>query len=80
MMVNGRANNFLYFHPKRQPYVRVRARPNNRDEWVERLKKAGIEVLEGGKRSVRFRLRGVPQKQLDLLTQLFQDSYHKHMA
>ncbi len=81
VIVDGRANNFVYFHPKKQPYLRVHVRPSNRDEWIERLKSAGIEVLEGGKRSVRFRLRsGEPQKQHDLLTQLFQDSYQKHIA
>jgi len=81
LALDGRVSNFVTFHPKKQSFVRVKARPKSRDEWTEKLKAAGLEVLTGGTRSVNFRLhKGDLEKNRDLLLELFRESYDEYTA
>jgi hypothetical protein len=76
LTVSGKVNNFLVFYPKKQSFVTVHARPKKREEWAERLRDAGINVLSTGTRSVRFRLKKEDlAARRDLLKQLFSDAY-----
>jgi hypothetical protein len=56
LRVGGRKVNFVLFRPK-QDFVRVEPRLQEREEWITALKAAGLFVLEGGRRRLRFRLK-----------------------
>jgi len=79
LTISGKVNNFLTFHPKKQPFVTVVAAPEKREEWADRLREAGIEVLSTGTRRVRFRLRKEDiEKNRKLLKELFSDAYEEN--
>ncbi|PYT62080.1 MAG: hypothetical protein DMG35_08265 [Acidobacteria bacterium] len=79
LALNARANNFVHFHPRKQPHLKIHAHPASPEEWRERLRNAGLEVLPSGTTSVRFRLRKEDlDKNRDLVTQLFRDSYEEY--
>src|SRR6266851_1213719 len=79
LALDGRASNFVTFNPKKQSFVRVHAHPKSRDEWAEKLRAAGLDVLTGVTRSVRFRLhKGELEKHRDLLLELFRESYEEY--
>ncbi len=78
LTVGGKANNFIVFYPKKQ-FVTVHVRSKKREEWADRLRAAGIQVLSAGSKSIHFRLtqEGV-DKNKGLLKQLFCDSYEEN--
>ena len=73
--VGNRAENFVYFNPKKS-FVRVSApQISNAAEWKERVERAGFKLLEGGE-GVRFRV--FPQQveqHRELFVQLFEKAY-----
>jgi hypothetical protein len=78
LALDGHTSNFVKFYPKKQSFVRVKACPKNGEEWAEKLKTAGLEVLAGETRIVRFRLhKGELEKHHDLLLELFRESYEE---
>jgi hypothetical protein len=78
LALNGRANNFVYFRPRKQPQLRIHAYPGSPDEWRKRLGDAGFDVTPSGKNSVKFRLRKEDlDRNRDLIMQLFRDSYEE---
>lgn len=81
LTINGKVNNFVTFHPKKQPFVTVHAKPKKREEWADRLRDAGTNVLSTGTRSVRFRLskEDLP-KNRKLLKELFGDAYEENKS
>jgi len=79
LALDGKTTNFVRFYPRKQSFVRVKAHPKSKDEWAEKLKAAGLEVLPGGE-SVRFRLhKGDLEKNHDLLLELFRESYEEYI-
>jgi hypothetical protein len=54
LALDGRPSNFVTFYPKKQSFLSVKARPKSRDEWTEKLKAAGLEVLTGGQEASDF--------------------------
>jgi hypothetical protein len=73
--VGNRAENFVYFSPKKS-FVRVSApQISNGTEWKERVERAGFKLLEGGE-GVRFRV--FPQQfeqHRELFVELFDQAY-----
>ena len=75
LRAGGRKVNFVLFRPK-QDFVRIEPRLRQREEWITALRAAGLYVLDGGKRRLRFRLRAseVPGV-APLLRRLFEHSF-----
>jgi len=79
LALDGKTTNFVRFYPKKQSFVRIKARPKSRDEWTEKLNAAGFEVPSGGEESVRFRLYQEDlERNHDLLLELFRESYEEY--
>jgi len=78
LALNGVANNFIYFNPKRH-FVRFSARVSNVPEWVKRLDEKGIDVWADGDRRVRLRLTPKEfESQREVVRELFKVSYQEN--
>lgn len=78
LALGGRASNFVVFYPRKPSFTRVKARPTVKDEWMQKLKNAGLQVW-AGTTTIRFRLYdGDLDKNQGLVSALFRDCYEEY--